>query len=749
MSFRVFRRFIRFVVKRSRLTVLALAAGVLACRPAPAIHRQPGLNVLLVTIDTLRADAIGAYGNGRASTPTIDRLAEGGVRFSAAHAHTVVTLPSHANILSGLYPTHHGVHENSGFRLPQHVDTLASMLHALGYRTGAFVSAFPLDRRFGLDRGFDVYDDRYGKGRDRSAFHVAERAGTETVAVAQAWIANAQQPATSNQQPALSRQPPAPSPQPSAPSAQPPAPSPQQPATSPWFAWIHLYEPHFPYAPPEPFRSRFASDPYLGEVAAADAALAPLLDLILRDGSSGRTLVVLTGDHGEARGEHGETTHGLFAYEGTLHVPLIVFAPRLLAPGVVDQPVRHVDILPTILDALGARVPSAVDGRSLLDEANGGRAADVPTYFESLSASLNRGWAPLYGVVRGSMKYIDLPMPELYDLAADASEEHNLAPTRPGDVGELQHILQTLRADERATARVSESAETRERLRSLGYASATAAPKTRFTDADDPKRLVAVDRAIEDVVSQYQRGDLAAAIAAAERVQRDRPDMPIALVHLAFLYNEAGHHAAAVKAALRALELNPSAEETAALAGAYLTEAGRAREAVERLAPYVSQPSPDVDVLVAYGVALAEDGRPRDALAAFERARVADPTNGLPLADIATVYLKAGDAQRAQTAFEEALTIDPSLARAHNGLGVIAAQKRDYMSAIEHWRRAVTLDPHDYQTLYNLGDLLVQLGRSAEARPYWERYVREAPPALEHLDLARVRRWLAASSLRN
>ena len=703
------------------LIALALAIGAIACRRSPPIHRQAGLNVLLVTIDTLRADAIGAYGNARASTPTIDRLAERGVRFSAAHAHTVVTLPSHANILSGLYPTHHGVHENSGFRLPQQVDTLASLLHALGYRTGAFVSAFPLDRRFGLDRGFDVYDDRYGKGRDRSAFHVAERAGTETVAAAQAWIAN----------------------------AQPPAPSNQQPVRTPWFAWVHLYEPHFPYAPPEPFRSRFASDPYLGEVAAADAALAPLLDPILRDGASGRTLVVVTGDHGEARGEHGETTHGLFAYEGTLHVPLIVFAPQILAPRVIADPVRHVDILPTILDALGAVVPSTLDGRSLLDEANGKRAVAVPTYFESLSASLNRGWAPLYGVVRGSMKYIDLPIPELYDLAADAGEQHDLASTRPSDVGELQRILQGLRADERATARVSETADTRERLRSLGYASATPMPKTRFTDADDPKRLIAVDRAIEDVVSQYQRGDLVAAIAAAERVQRERPDMPIALVHLAFLYNEAGHHAAAVKAALRALELNPSPEETAALAGAYLTEAGRAREAVERLTPYVSQSAADVDVLVAYGVALAEDGRPRDALAAFERARAADPTNGLPLANIATVYLKAGDAHRAQAAFEDALKIDPSLARAQNGLGVIAAQRRDYMSAIEHWRRAVTLDPHDYQTLYNLGDLLVQLGRGAEARPYWERYVREAPPALEHLDLARVRRWLASSSLRN
>src|SRR5690349_17527509 len=206
MSFRVFGRFVRFVVKRSRLIVLALAVGALSCHPTPAIHRQPGLNVLLVTIDTLRADAVGAYGNARASTPAIDRLASLGVRFDAAHAHSVITLPSHVNILSGQYPSRHGVHENAGFRVPPTVETLATLLKEHGYRTGAFVSAFPVDRRFGLARGFDVYDDRYGKGRERSAFRVAERPGTETVAAARQWIGD---PAASG--------------------------------GAPWFAWVHVY----------------------------------------------------------------------------------------------------------------------------------------------------------------------------------------------------------------------------------------------------------------------------------------------------------------------------------------------------------------------------------------------------------------------------------------------------------------------------------------------------------------------------
>ncbi len=211
------------------LVLCALLVLVAACRREPRgeqAAREAGLNVLLVTIDTLRADALGSYGNTRAATPILDRLAAGGVRFSHARAHTVVTLPSHANILSGRYPFRHGVRENAGFRFPASMETLATLLKARGYRTGAFVSAFPLDRRFGLDRGFDIYDDRYGKSGEHDAFRVPERSAVDTASAALAWIGAA-------------------------------------PAPSPYFAWVHVYEPHFPYAPPEPFASRFPQSPML------------------------------------------------------------------------------------------------------------------------------------------------------------------------------------------------------------------------------------------------------------------------------------------------------------------------------------------------------------------------------------------------------------------------------------------------------------------------------------------------------
>ena len=253
--------------------------------------------MLLITVDTLRADAVGAYGNVRASTPWIDRLAAAGVRFDAAHAHNVVTLPSHANILSGRYPFVHGVRDNAGFRFPQTLDTLATLLKARGYRTGAFVSAFPLETRFGLQRGFDEYDDHLSSAA-RPAFLEQERSGTETVARARAW---------------LEREP-----------------------GKPTFCWVHLYEPHFPYTPPEPFASNFRDNPYAGDVAAADAAVGQLIEPLLQAGAAGRTLVVFTADHGESLDEHGEATHGIFAYESTLRVPLIVYAPGTLAAGGPD-----------------------------------------------------------------------------------------------------------------------------------------------------------------------------------------------------------------------------------------------------------------------------------------------------------------------------------------------------------------------------------------------------------------------------
>ena len=398
-----------------------------------AVKKQPpARNILLITVDTLRADALGAYGNTAATTPVIDRLASSGVRFDAAYAHSVVTLPSHASILTGRLPPEHGIRDNAGFRLARSEETLATVLKTRGFNTGAFVSGFPLDSRFGLARGFDVYDDSFVDATPRPAFLEQERAGRDTVAAAARWL--------------------------------------RAQTGSRWFCWIHLYEPHFPYAPPEPFTTRFAGVPYAGEVAAVDDAVAPVLGAILDAGAAGDTLVVLTADHGESLGEHREATHGVFAYEATLRVPLILYYPPLLKPRASRASVRHVDIVPTILQMLQLPAMSKAGGRSLVDVARGGAADDAAVYFEALSGSLNRGWAPLTGVIANGMKYIDLPEPELYDLNADPQEARNLASVRPADVDMRRTLLQTFPSGE--VRPTDETAEVKNRLRALGYVTA-------------------------------------------------------------------------------------------------------------------------------------------------------------------------------------------------------------------------------------------------------------------------------------
>jgi arylsulfatase A-like enzyme/Tfp pilus assembly protein PilF len=680
----------------------ALAIGHLRSGPT-RVGRDPTRSVLLITIDTLRADALGSYGNKTVVTTVMDRLASQGVRFAQAHAQNVITLPSHANILSGRYPFVHGIRDNAGFRFPAGTETWATLLKKAGYHTAAFVSAFPLDSRFGLDRGFDVYDDRVGDPENQSAFVMQERSGRQTVNAARTWLA-AQGDAKT-------------------------------------FLWVHLYEPHFPYAPPEPFASQFAGDLYHGEVSYTDTLLEPLLGPLL-DGRGAKSLVVLTADHGEGLGEHGEATHGIFAYEATLHVPLILYAPGLLRPRIVSDRVGHVDLLPTVLDLLGLEAQPGLPGRSLLAVANGQALPLAPSYFEAMSSALNRGWAPLVGLARERYKLIDLPIPELYDLEADPGETKNLAALEPQRLEELRAQLGRLRQSDPGLARQEESADTRERLRALGYLAGASPVKARFTDADDPKRLIELEDAVQDVVTLYQAGDLDSAIRRAREVLEKRPDMPLAWQHLGFLLHERGDLGGAVDSLRRSVASNPEDVDGVALLGAYLNDAGRPAEAVRVLGVYARRDTPDLDVLQAYGAGLAQVGRSAEAIATYERAGSLDPSNAMTRANLGTVYLMKGDLARARSCMEEALRLEPGVSRAHNALGVIAFETGHPDEAIAHWKRSVELNPREWDTLFNLGKTLRQQGREAEAKPYLERFVREAPGSKYGADIRHVRGWL-------
>jgi len=700
--------------------VVAIAAAVVAVqvfRPesGPAFERRLDQNVLLVTLDTVRADAVGAYG-GRARTPNMDHLAALGLRFDAAHAHAVTTLPSHASILTGLNPPQHGIHDNNGYRLASTFPTLASRLKAQGFATAAFVGAFPLDSRFGLTTGFDLYDDHYPGTSGGREFILPERRGDAVVAVASAWI-GAQR--------------------------------------GRWFAWVHLFDPHAPYAPPPPYDREYSDSPYHGEVAYTDSVIGTLLSAA--SSSQGRpTVVIVTGDHGEALGDHGEMTHGLFAYESTLRVPLIVAqlggsqpawqtppaATPATAAHIVADPVRHIDIVPTVLDAL--RLPAAADlpGVSLIRPRGARPDADRASYFEALTASLNRGWAPLRGVVVGGDKYIDLPLPELYDLGADPGERVNLAGQSSTRRSALERALDRFPRGAAESRQVTDP-EATERLRALGYVTGSASPKARYTEADDPKRLVALDQAIHRAVDLYQRGRAREAVPIYEEILASHPKMEVAYAHLAMLQWDLGDPGAAISTLRRAVAAGVDSVAIRTKLGVYLAESGHVAEAVPLLQASVTGEFPDLDALNALGISLGRSGRAVEAAASFRRILQFSPSDAMALENLGSIALERGALPEARDYFTRALASDPASAQAHNGLGVVAMKSGNRKVAIEHWRQSVARDPANFYALYNVAIALVEEGQRAAARPYLERFAQTAPPAFYAADIQRVRAILA------
>ena len=659
-----------------------------------------------MTIDTLRADATGFAGNAAASTPHLDEVAASGWVFERAHAHSVMTLPSHANLLTGRLPYEHGVRDNAGFVLPESVPTAAEAFAAAGFRTGAFVAAFPLDARYGLDRGFEVYDDSYPEGSTRGGA-VAERSGDQVVASALDWWRRHEGERR--------------------------------------FLWVHLYEPHVPYEPPPPFAERFADRLYLGEVAAADAYVGRLHKAVAAGEGGPDVLFVVTSDHGEGLGDHGEATHGLFAYEATLAVPLLFWADALIAAR-IDSPVGHVDVLPTMLEAAGVEAAAfaGTAGRSLWRNPGGGpagaagaRGARRATYFEALHANLQRGWAPLRGVVgraapedgdeHGSgplLKYVSLPRPELYDLDADPAEARNLQAAAQDAAAALAALLPAESEWPPAAGAVSE--EERRALQSLGYLSSSGGvslPRT-YGEEDDPKSLVDVDRMIQDYSAAYQAGRLEQAEALARRTIERRPGMGLGYANLAQVLLDRGRIDEALRLMIDAerRELaSPHLERQLALT---LAQVGRAEDAVRLMERHTESNDPDaLDVL---GLVLAEAGQTARSREVLLRSLAVDERNPRARQNLALAALHEADWPLCEREARTALALNPGLPLAWNYLGIALFNQRRTDEAIGAWQRSVELDPGDLDVLFNLGSVAARTGRREVARPALERFVREA-----------------------
>jgi arylsulfatase A-like enzyme/Flp pilus assembly protein TadD len=689
-----------------------LAASSCGRNAAPPLKSGAlqGANVLLVTIDTLRRDRLGSYGNASGLTPALDRLAASAVRYTRAYSHVPMTLPAHASILTGRTPRGHGVHNNVSFRLSEDVPTLATKLKDAGYRTGAFVGAFVLDARFGLNRSFDAYDDRYPQTYGAASFKFAERRADDVVRPAGDWILQG------DRRPGIGLQ--------------------------PFFAWVHLFDPHAPYDAPAEYRSGRSA--YDAEVAYTDAALGSLFDRLRNARALDRTLIVVTADHGESLGEHGETTHGLFAYDATLSVPLIIAGPGI-QPRTIDQPVAHADIMPTVLDLLGVAAPANLDGTALLTATAGlGDAVARPIYFEALDANLTRDWAPLTGLVRGDWKYIDLPVAELYDIRSDSAEMNNLAGREAGQRDAMARALGEIvaRAGRASSAAPAIDGDAAARLRALGYTGGSAPHRARYSDADDPKRLAPLNERFNTALDEFNQGRGADALRAFEAILGERPDFVTARTSAATVLLAAGRPKDAIALLRQAPAEQADWPELLAKSGAALLEAGDFTNAAAALERARRAGSQNPDVLNDLAVVYARLGRDADARAIFNELLRRDPRAASTWYNLGLLELERRQPEAAAGAFRHAVDADASYGDAWQALGA-ALVERDRDAAIEAWRHAEQLRPRDYDLLFNLGMILADSPRPADAVPFLERFVREAPRDRYARDIPRVQATLA------
>jgi arylsulfatase A-like enzyme/cytochrome c-type biogenesis protein CcmH/NrfG len=662
-----------------------------------------------VTIDTLRADRVGCYGHAGASTPVLDGLAARGVRFATAVAHVPLTGPSHASILTGLGPLGHGFRENAGFVLPAQVKSGAEDFRQAGYRTAAFVSAFPLDRRFGFDRGFETYDDHLPKGNDPRRTPYVERFADATTDAALRWLA------------------------PAAGSVAAPQP--------PFFLWVHYYDPHAPYEPPGDLAARFRAAPYDGEVAFVDHQLGRLLRALEERGVLARTLVVAMSDHGEGLGEHGEGTHGLFVYDSTLKVPFIVAGPGIAAGRVASTVARGIDVLPSLLDYAGLPPRPEIEGRSLRPAIEGREMSDAPAYAETLYPQREFGWAPLFAWRTAQHKMIEAPRPELYDLEKDPGETANRAGSENARLVQMRQKLEVVLSRTAPSAAAEVDPEAAERLRALGYvAGGGGAPVVAGASLRDPKdgqRLVPrLNRGMSVV-----RTDPAAAIRDLTAVLAEDPGLLMARRSLAVAYTSAHQYDRAI-AELRRLEKDGilSAEDGIVL-GDNLRFAGRLDEAtavLERTArenPRFAQPWISLAEVHIKKEELAE------AAAAYEHVLQVAPDHVEALRGLGDMALLRQQADEAGRRYARILEIEPADAGAMTKLGVVRMRTGRPDEAIAIFRRAIEREPKNGEALLYLAGALASTGHPAEALPVFERALaagQRNPMALNGLGLTRL-----------
>jgi arylsulfatase A-like enzyme/tetratricopeptide (TPR) repeat protein len=658
--------------------------------------------VLLVTIDTCRADHIGCYGYRVAVTPTLDGLAARGVRFATAVAHVPLTGPSHTSILTSLTPLGHGVRDNGGYVLPATVRSVAEDFRQAGYRTAAFVSGYPLKRRFGLDRGFDVYDDQLPRGKDARRTAYVERTADRTTDAVLRWLD---------------------------------APPPGATSPAPFFLWVHYFDPHAPYEAPAEYTSRAAS-PYDGEITFVDAQLARLLRRIDEVDKGTPLLVLVTADHGESLGEHGEDTHGIFVYDSTLRVPFILAGPGVPEGRVAETVARGIDVAPTLLDYAGLAA-TGMEGRSLRGAASGETLADAPAYAESLHPQLQYGWAPLHAWRTSSFKLIEAPRPELYDLRADAGETQDRSHQEPARLEAMRGQLQKVMATTTPDAAQEVDPEAAERLAALGYVGTGGSKAT----GRDPKDGIQLATRLGRNGMTVARTEPLKAIPELTALLAEDPGMLVARRTRAVAYEAAGQYEGAIRD-LRDLEKRGAlTAEDAVVLGDNLRLAGHLKEAAEILECTARQNAKFAQPWLSLAAVFVQQQRIDRAAEAYEKVLQIDPDHTEARRGLGDLALIRGDLEAAARHYALVLELDGNDVGALSKLGVVKVRTGHPDEAIALFHKVIDRQPKNAEALLYLAGALASTGHPAEAVPYFERALAAGPRttmALNGLALTRL-----------
>jgi arylsulfatase A-like enzyme/Tfp pilus assembly protein PilF len=626
----------------ARVLFFGAALAVSACARPPAAPPPPILtNVLIVTIDTLRADRLGVYGATNVATPHMDALAREGAWAPQADAHVPLTRPSHVSLFTGRYPAEHGIRDNIAPPLGADVPLLSERFQREGFATAAFIASVVLEKQSGLARGFDQYFDRFAPGSDR-------KPGDQVVAEAIDWMRGKPK----------------------------------------FFAWVHLYDPHAPYVPPGRYAAEYAGRPYDGTVAWSDELVGRLVDALRQASALDHTLLIVTSDHGEALGDHGEDVHGYFVYEATLRVPLLLRGPGIKPGTRFDGVVRTVDLFPTIVDLarLGGGGP-ATSGRSLAAALGGATAPDEPSFAESLVPLIHYGWSDLRSVRDGRWKYILAPRPELYDLAHDPGELRNLADGEPAKASAMKASLEArLRTEQAAlgTAAAQVSREQLERLGALGYVGPGRSSGAHSRGADPKDKLSdykALSGLMQQGLSAIRAGRPADALSPLQAVTRRGID---------------------------------SFEPHYYLARAYAGLA-RWREAATEYERAIAKVPGDVEAWRGLGESRVESRDGAGAVRAFEKLVALAPRDPVALMQLGEAYRDVARYQDAVRVIREALAIDPGPAQYWNSLGTVLGASRQMAEAERAFAEATAREPGNGLYAYNRALALQQLGRRDEA----------------------------------